>query len=257
MKKISVLSLMFTLLLIVGCSKDDSNDNGDSTSDIPGNNLNLGASAEDLLGNDIFQNLEVEVVYPDGFQPQAQSLENLKSFIQARTFKTNVSITQRQISAPSDAPFSIEEIREIEANNRTAFNDESTIKVFVLFANGNSANDEGNQFTLGTAYQNTSMVIYQKTIQETTSGITAPNIVDVETTVLKHEFAHLLGLVDVGTPLQSDHKDPESDGHCITEGCLMRAQAEFASGMIGMLEQGETPNLDAACIADLQANGGR
>ena len=65
MKKISVLSLMFTLLLIVGCSKDDSNDNGDSPSGIPGNNLNLGASAEDLLGNDIFQNLEVEVVYPN------------------------------------------------------------------------------------------------------------------------------------------------------------------------------------------------
>lgn len=257
MKKISVLSLMFTLLLIVGCSKDDSNDNGDSPSGIPGNNLNLGASAEDLLGNDIFQNLEVEVVYPNGFQPQTQSLENLKSFIQTRTFKTNVNITQRQIAAQSDAPFSIEEIREIEANNRTAFNDESTIKVFVFFANGNSANDEGNQFTLGTAYQNTSMVIYQKTIQETTSGLTTPNIVDVETTVLKHEFAHLLGLVDVGTPLQSDHKDPESDGHCITEGCLMRAQAEFASGMIGMLEQEETPNLDAACIADLQANGGR
>jgi len=257
MKNINILTIFLSLCLIVSCSKDDSNDHGGSPSGIPGNNLNLGASAEDLLGNANFQTLEVEVVYPNGFQPQAQSLNNLRDFIQERTFKTNVRITQREIVAPTGAPFSIEEIRDIEENNRTAFNDETSIKVFVLFANGNSANDEGNQFTLGTAYQNTSMVIFQKTVQETTSGLTAPSIVAVETTVLKHEFAHLLGLVDAGTPLQSDHKDPNSDGHCITEGCLMRAQAEFASGMIGMLDEGESPDLDAACITDLQANGGR
>jgi hypothetical protein len=218
--------------------------------------LALAQSAHDLLANDIFENIEIEVVYAEGFAPEENILNALSSFLESRTFKNNIEIITRQITAPQNAPYTIEEIRAIEEANRTSFNTESTISVFVFFANGDKENNEGNQVALGTAYQNTSVVIYEKTINDFASNLGAPNKSSIEITTLTHEFGHLFGLVNIGSEAQNNHEDPDAEAHCITDGCLMRAQAEFAGGVMGMLGNG-IPDLEPECVLDLQANGGR
>ena len=86
---------------------------------------------------------------------------------------------------------------------------------------------------------------------------------DVEAATLNHEFGHLFGLVDLGSPQVNDHEDTEAEHHCNVTGCLMRAELQFGGGIMSMLEsrtaKGLTvaPDLDAECILDLQANGGR
>ena len=79
---------------------------------------------------------------------------------------------------------------------------------------------------------------------------------DVESAVLNHEFGHLFGLVDVGSPMQIDHEDPESQAHCNVSGCLMNANIEFGGSIIGMIDS-NIPALEDLCINDLVANGGR
>ena len=180
----------------------------------------------------------------------------LKTFLELHTYKTNITFIERQIATPSGAPYTIDEIRTIEADNRTSFNTENTISVFIFFANGDREGMEEGKITLGTAYQNTSMVIFEKTIQNNTQGFGAPDKSSIEITTLTHEFGHLFGLVDIGSEMQNNHLDPDSGGHCNVEGCLMRAQVEFSSGITGMLGNG-IPDLGPECIADLQANGGR
>ncbi|MDR6301197.1 hypothetical protein [Mesonia maritima] len=252
MKQIKYTFYLLSLILFIGCSSDDSGD----SSGIPDNDLGLGQSAHDLLANDIFSTMEIEVVYPEGFQPENESLQNLKSFLQQRTYKTSIDINTREIELNSEGPYSIEQIRSIENNVRTSFNTEDKISVFIIFANGKKQGDEGTSNTLGTAYQNTSIVIFQETIISFTNAPGAPSKTSIETTTLTHEFGHLLGLVGIGSEQQNEHEDPNAEAHCITENCLMRAEAEFSSGIMGMFGD-NIPDLGSECILDLQANGGR
>jgi|AntDeeMinimDraft_5_1070356.scaffolds.fasta_scaffold01423_4 hypothetical protein len=251
-KTTSALFVLLSFLFFIACSSDDSAD----PKDFPGNNLTTGVSAKDLLANDNFSNLEIEVAFVEGFEPEQQTLDNLRSFLMARTFKENISFNPHPVTPSKEAPYTIDDIRDMESGLRESSNSENTIRVFIFFADGDNAGNEGNQVTLGSAYKNTSIVVYEKTIRDFTNTFAAPSRVSVETISLTHEFSHLFGLVDIGSPAQSDHEDPDSNGHCTTENCLMRAEAQFATGIMGMLGNG-IPDLQQECIADLQANGGK
>ena len=131
------------------------------------------------------------------------------------------------------------------------------IAIYIYFADGSNEDDDDTRFVLGSAFRNTSMVIYGETIENFSRRSNAPAKEDIEAAVLNHEFAHLLGLVDLGTEPQSDHKDEDNEGHCNVSGCLMRSSIEFGSGIVDFIDDGVIPQLDAACIEDLQANGGK
>jgi hypothetical protein len=107
------------------------------------------------------------------------------------------------------------------------------------------------------------MVIHESTIRDLASRDVLITVSDVETTALTHEFGHLFGLVDLGTPEVNPHEDPDATNHCAVEGCLMRAELEFGHGVMAVMEKRAAkglealPSLDAECLLDLQAIGGR
>ncbi|WP_299254850.1 hypothetical protein [uncultured Aquimarina sp.] len=247
--------LLFTSLLFVGCSDDDENTFvPDSQSS---NKQPLGGSASDLLSDTNFKGLTIEIVSVQGFEPTTAAINTFRNFLEERLFKPDgITINQRSVSSSGLAPFNIEKVRQIETTTRTEFNEGDEIKVYIYFADGTNDSDEGTRVTLGTAYLNTSIVIYENTLRKLSSNPNAPMLSTVEAAALNHEFAHLLGLVNIGTSLQSQHEDTESRGHCNVKSCLMEAAIEFETGMISMLNNG-VPELDSQCIADLQAKGGR
>ena len=110
---------------------------------------------------------------------------------------------------------------------------------------------------MGTAYWNTSFVIYQETVESFSNSPFEPDRTLLETTVVNHEFGHILGLTNLGTPLQSEHEDEEHPKHCNVENCLMYWASESAVNLSDMASMSTAPQLDAQCIADLQANGGK
>lgn len=106
------------------------------------------------------------------------------------------------------------------------------------------------------------MIIYEKTIKSLAAQSSEISEADIESATLMHEFAHLFGLVDLGTPQVNQHQDPIAPNHCVIDNCLMQAEIQFGGGMMGMLQSlaakgSPAPALDGECILDLQANGGK
>lgn len=258
MKKIIGIVVLFVAVL--SCSKEEAlNDpNNPSPATISANQKGLGTSARDLLSEATFKSMVVEIVFVEGFEPSSTSINNLVSFIEARTYKPNgVSVVKRSIPSTGKATYTNAEIIAIEEANRTKYNTSNQIAVWAFFADGESASNTNSGVVLGTAYRNTSFVIYAKTIQGMSSSPFQPSRSLLETTVITHEFGHLLGLTNLGTALQSDHEDSAHAKHCEVETCLMYWASESGNGIGNMISGGAAPKLDAQCIADLQANGGK
>lgn len=264
-KKIALYSL-FGLLFLVACSKDsDLLSNNNAQVDKSANLLGTGASANDLLANTEFDELLIEIGYVAGFQPTSSAIETLEAFIRQYTFKDNITVSYKQLPSPDEETLTLTEIVNLEKENRTAYNDGSTLAIYIYFADAPTDSDDvgADIVTLGAVYQNTSMVIYEATIRNLVGNSSSVSVSEVEAATLNHEFGHLLGLVNLGTTAINDHEDPDADSHCTTDGCLMRAELQFGGPMMKLMQSNASkgltpiPDLDAECILDLQGNGGR
>ena len=280
MKKISLLLLLF-LGFLLGCSGDDNGSSQAPDGSNPSQNLlAVGASAEDILSNNTFNNLLIEVAHVEGFRPTDDAMLAFETYLRDRTFKENIEIQYLSLPSPNQEDLTIQEVANLEDQNRTAFNNGDTLAIYIYFADAPDEDDDidSGLVTLGSVYRNTSMVIYEETVRALALNSFLVSVADVESATLNHEFGHLFGLVNLGTPAINDHEDferdengdpildgngnPNGNNHCIVEGCLMRAELEFGIGIMGMLEsmaaKGQAiPELDAECILDLQSNGGR
>ena len=267
MKKIKLLLIFAGITLFLNCSKDnDLNPPEEPGPDISANLLATGESAHDLLANTNFSNLLIEIAYVEGFRPTTVAMANFEAFLRDRTFKESITVQYRELQSPGETTLTLQEVADLESENRTAYNEGDTLAVYIYFADAPSDtdNEEQNLVTLGSVYRNTSMVIYESTVRDVATQSTLITVANVEEAVLAHESGHLFGLVNLGTPMVNPHEDPASNNHCNVDGCLMQAEIEFGSGMMGILEsralagKGMTiPGLDALCVADLQANGGQ
>jgi hypothetical protein len=250
---------ILALMLFAGCTNDDGNNTTDDpdTEDNIANKQPLGTSANDLLSADNFTSLRVEIAYPDGFRPTDTTIDLIEGFLAGRLDKPDgITIVENLIENPSQTgPYDINEIVEIEDEYRTVFNTEDEIGVWMFFSDQSSSSDSGNSVVLGTAYRNTSVVMFERTFIELANNSPTPiNRSLIETATLRHEMGHIFGLVNVGTPLTSDHEDAVNTRHCIVEECLMFF--ETVTNSFNTSDINAIPDFDPLCIADLQANGG-
>ena len=299
MEKKTILILMVCLGFFLGCSSHDGEPDTNPSPpqsepptpsepvDKSGNLLPTGASANDLLANTNFDRILVEIAHVAGFQPTSQTVSNFQDFIQQRSFKENIEIVFNELPSPNEETLTLQEIDALEQENRTAFNNGSTLAVYIYFADAPSDGDDEEEglVTLGAVFRNTSMVIFESTIRRLAAGSALLSNTDIETATLNHEFGHLFGLVNLGTEAVNDHEDASAPNHCNVEGCLMQAQLQFGSpsarslalkgeilrspctlngiDLVKRLESRTAnglaiiPVLDDECVLDLQNNGGR
>lgn len=253
---ISVFIICISFSVLTSCKSDDS---GESVNDPKAENrLGLGNSAEDILSDDIYSSLTVELVYSNGYRPSDVALNEFKSFITSLVNKpAGITFVENQIEAPTGSPFTIQDIRDIEDEHRTIYTEGTDIALYVFFSNGNDSGDTSNSFTLGTAYQNTSIVVYQKTLQELTINDPISVLQNLEASTLNHEMGHILGLVNI---LEDDihpenHEDEDHNKHCVVEDCLMYFEASTTRMVEFVRQRRAIPTLDPLCIADLEAKG--
>lgn len=253
MKKL--LSLFVFVSVMVSCSKEDTNNDSNGNDKI-GNQKPTGSSSHDLLSDDIYTSMIVEVAYVQGYQPTQTAINNFVSFLDSRIFKPGgITVQSRSIPSPGITSYTTQDYVDFELANRTFYNTENQIAVWAYFADGKADGDTSTQVTLGTAYRNTSFIIYEATIKSISGGFNEPSTAVLESTVLEHEFGHILGLTNFGAPLQSPHEDTENPKHCNVESCLMYYAATTGNNLMNL--GGSIPQLDSQCIADLQANGGK
>ncbi|MBU2930215.1 membrane metalloprotease [Winogradskyella psychrotolerans] len=259
MKNYKHLFVLLILTVTTSCSTDESTINSENLDiNINLNRQSVGNSANDFLSDSKFTSLVIELVYVDGFEPNATSISNFVSFIENRTYKPNgITVEKRGIISPGLENYTIQDIADIEIQQRQNYNSENKLTLWVFFADGEAATNTDSSSVLGTAYWNTSFVIYEETIQNLSNSPFQPNRSVLETTIITHEFGHILGLTNLGSPMEVDHEDLEHPKHCNDENCLMFWATESSNGLDAMANMTSAPALDNACINDLIANGGK
>lgn len=251
MKTTFFLFLCSSILLLTQCSKKDTLSGIASIN--TDNNKAVGASAHDLLSADAYQSVKLEIQYMPGFPPDATMIGNLAAYLNQLIDKPGgVTVIQSQIPSAGNTVLSLDAISTIEKNSRTVYTSGTQLGVYVLYTDGNYT--ESN--VLGFAFRNTSMCILGKTVHDNSGAIGQASRTKLETTVVEHEFGHILGLVDLGSAMQIVHKDASHGNHCSNTNCLMYYSSE-TTDILGFLITGSIPQLDANCKADLHANGGK
>ena len=255
MKKL--LALLFLISVMVSCSKDNMSGDTGNNVNITANKQTTGSSSHDLLSDDNYTSMIIELVYVEGQQPTQTAINNFLSFLNARIYKPDgIVVESRSVPSPGISKFSTQDYVDFEDANRTYYNDGNQIAVWAFFADGAADGDTSTEVTLGTAYRNTSFIIYEATVKSLSGGLHQPSTAVLESTVIEHEFGHILGLVNFGAPMQSPHEDSQHARHCNVDSCLMYYAATTGASLMNV-SGGTVPQLDAQCIADLQANGGK
>jgi len=246
--------LFIAVVLFLGstaCKKETTFTNNPGANDL--HNKPVGFSASQLLNAGTYKSLKVEVQYMSGYAPDAAALNHLQNVLNTYLNKpSGITIVTKEIPASSSTTLSIDPVMEIEEKNRTVFTTGDQLGVYFLYTNGNYTDNN----VLGVAYRNTSMVLFGKKIHDNSGAIGQASRTKLEATVLEHEFGHILGLVDLGSAMQTPHKDAAQGNHCSNTSCLMYYASE-TTDILGFLITGNIPSLDANCAADLHANGGK
>lgn len=252
--------LIFSLLLFtVSCFDNPSgadNDNNGGDPDEYSHTQNPGLSANDFLSNESYTDLVIEVDYMSGYAPNQQALDSLQAFLERRLNKTTVTILEpTEIASGDQSQYSANDVRDLEEEHRDEFTEGETLAAYMIIVDGQYE----QQNVLGIAYYNTSNGFFGPTYDDASSSLGAPSRYQIESTSLRHEFGHLFGLVNIdgsGTDMQTPHQDEEHGSHCDNENCLMYYAMERAD-LISQFLDNSVAELDANCIADLQANGGK
>jgi hypothetical protein len=249
--KMKILLLPILLFLGISCTKINASD--DVANPAAHHNKSVGTAAQQLLTAQAYNALKVEVQYMPGFEPDAKALSNLELFLATYLYKpAGITIVTKEIPAIADTVLHRNEVVLVERDNRTAFTKGTEIAVYIVYTNGGCVDSN----VLATAYRNTSIVMYGKTIHQNSGRAGKPSRTQLESTVLMHEMAHLMGLVNVGTGLKEDHQDEKNGSHCNNKKCLMYHAVETTDAF-SLLRKGRIPQLDAACKKDLKKLGGR
>src|SRR5690606_28515574 len=122
---------------------------------------------------------------------------------------------QRRIPGVRDSVLTRNQVDEIRRANRREYTKGSQLAIYILYTNG----EFQNRGILGQAFRNTSIVIYGKAVRLNTNTYNNPSPTTLETTLLLHEMGHLLGLVDKGSPMITDHLDSVKEAHCSNPKC--------------------------------------
>jgi predicted Zn-dependent protease len=244
MRRFNTYTFLMLLFVVLGCQKKDTT---------TGTNV----IANDFLSDKKYDKLIVEIQYVKGFQPTPATVSNITTFLSNRLNKPGgITIIQTAISSPGKSSYTLDDVKNIESASRTQHNTSSTLTAYFIFVDADYASNSTNSKVLGMAYAYSSMVIFEKTIQDNSGRFSQPSVTTVESTVTLHEFGHLLGLVNGGSPMQTPHQDVANGKHCDDKSCLMYFEVE-SSDVLAHILGTNIPSLDANCLNDLRANGGK
>jgi hypothetical protein len=231
--------LIFSLAALTACKKESVQGVYDDRT--------LGTSAHDLLTASPYSSLQIEIQYMPGYAPDQAALDNLVAFLKTRINKPgDISITPEQIPGGSSPVVTLSDIVNTEQHYRNLYTRNNLLRVYILITDGYYSKSD----VLATSYWNTSFCLFGKSIDNNSSPANRSILL---TTLLEHEFGHLMGLVDQGTPMVTNHKDVANGAHCDNSDCLMYYDVE--AGPASSLSA--VPSMDANCIADLRSNGGK
>jgi len=222
-----------------------------------------GSAARELVDPRLHARLVVEIDYPVGFAPNDEAVEVLRRTLAEVTGRdaSRIEIVKSaDIPAERNKKYTLQEIRALEMEHRDRRTGGDTAALYVLYLAGGYSGDQGDARVLGVAYGGTSFAMFKGNIQEATrSSLLGLRTVEercVERAVLVHEFGHVAGLVNLGTPMQRPHEDPDHPGHSSNRRSVMYYAVENTLDLFALFTGGcsDIPyEFDADDKADLAA----
>ncbi len=223
---------------------------------------NLASSAgdywEDYLTEHDYSKLLIEIDYVEGAEPDQDAIDTLVETIEMLCNKESIEVSYPDDVIPSSESagpeYTYDEVENMEIAWRDNYRGDDTAVLYFLYVDGNSEYDDEESGTavLGYAYHGSSMVIFMDTIHSYPSAFVQSDLIK---TVTVHEFGHLIGLVDNGLDMVNEHDDPDHPPHCDNPDCMMYWLNNYSS--IQDLLDGEIPDFDDNCLADIAAAGGK
>ena len=233
---------------------------------VPGGGGGLGSGARELVDPRLHANLVVEIDYPPGAGPNADAKAHLRSTLAEVTGRDASRIEfveEAEVPAQSSKKYTLNDIIALETEHRDRRTSGDTAVLYVLYVAGGYSADDGDSRVLGVAYGGTSFAMFKGNIQSATrsqviGGVFVPTIEErcIERAVLVHEFGHVAGLVNVGTPMVRPHEDPEHPGHSSNQRSVMYHAVENTVDLFSFFTGGcsDIPyQFDADDKADLAA----
>lgn len=214
------------------------------------------------LKGDRFTRLVLEVDSVDGFGPMEEAEQGMIDKIRPLVDKPDgVEAVHDQtiVSRGEDHAWSVEELDELADETDTLSVGDNTTKMHVLFVDGHYEEDSDDGKVLGLAWGNQNIAIFKKTIRDNCQGVLSGDRLCrfAEQAIYTHEVGHVLGLVNNGVPIQSNHQDVEHGHHCNNDKCVMYWAYE-GTRLFDVLRDrlggdGGALEFDAACKEDLAA----
>lgn len=245
--------LLIISLIFLHCKKDTGSNGEYADHNIYSHNLLPGSSAGEFLSRTNFKSLKIEIHYMPGLKPDQLAVDMFMDMLRERLDKPlGIFVDLKEIDPTLKTIFTIEDISNIESQNRTCFSNGNQLAAYILIISG--AYYKGD--ILGLAYKNTSICLFDEPLKYYSIEITDDTRAKIIAMLLEHEFGHLFGLVDMGTPMLIDHLDAKNESHCNNSSCLMHHTFEMNTREL-IRRFAEIPSFDVNCLADMHANGGK
>lgn len=236
------------LLLAASCGGGGGDGGDDTTSRIAGY---LRPSPYDRL---VF---EVDRVGERG--PRSRAEDMILGGVEAIVDKPGgVSIVYDDV-LEAGGPWSFDALQRLAAESYDGQPGAATVHVMIL--DGTYADPNA----LGVAWDHRHIALFADVIEAQCAGLAAvlsSGLADracdrTWMAIWGHELGHVVGLVDLGTPMQEPHRDPDGSHHCDEESCLMWRShdgSNLLEHVRGRIERDEVElGFDAACLTDLAA----
>lgn len=228
-------------------------------------------SAIDVVTPTRCTKLVLEVDNITGHEPREAALDMLMEQLDAlveggqlgKPEGVEILRDETEIPAPSDKDdhvYTFDELDALLTKHRSTKATATEAALSMLYVGGHYEDER----VLGFAYGGSRIVMFRQTV-ESSCQAGPPAIREVlcnltEATVLIHEMGHLLGLVDNGIPMVTDHEDPDPkhDHHDVNDQCAMYWASE-KSDIVPLLIKRLTDKDDSVspydqnCLDDLAA----
>ena len=199
------------------------------------------------LTNDDYDELLIEYDYVQNFAPNYTAINKFDSILREYTDKEEITHQMGDVISYQDTKPVYNEgyLTYLEDRYRQEETRDNTLVIYVLYLNG----EWEKEGVLGLSYRGTNIVIFKEMIMTSAARSTNLDYSSIETSVLIHEWGHLIGLV--GRGYDSEHEDHEYPHHCNQEAgrCVMAASVEIRVN--GRAEEPPTEFCEL-CQADME-----
>ena len=183
--------------------------------------------AQMFLNDDEYKNLEIEYDYVEGYKPSDGSREHFIYILNRYSEKGKVKENLDDKIQTDDRKnfYTDEDIYYLNDEYQDSTRNGNTVVIHILFLDGLWKDDKD---VLGLSYDGNKIVIFKQAIIGISEKSMNLDVLDIEKSVIVHEFGHLISLV--GINYDSNHESVNH--HCNQEEgrCVMASSVEINIG---------------------------